>query len=347
MILVLKILSIIVTTALGVMSLLFNFKGEDGNVTNAGKLILIVMLSASFIGVATTIVESNGSKKEAQEQLLRTTKVLHEFNRTQSPITEVELTYWLRFPDDNDEVKKYSESIDQVVQNNIEDLLSIPSSIDLDVSSIDKNGNPLSIHIDPDSSYWPKAEENIASIAMYYSFTVYIKRKEIDPERFNSLVSVESPGSDFIAMGILPDNIIDYDYLNKRLNIFGKQKFEPQLWKMNGEVSSIPDLNGSQIILVPNSASDYNIPERYSKFVNDERRKLSKSLDIKTLMISFSSGHEIWIDGSHIQKTEYLGGYPIFSITLPKVKSELSKLNIPKEPNKSKHSGGDKAAAGF
>ncbi len=346
MILALKIFSVIVTTALGIMSLLYNFKGEDGAVTKVGKLIIWVMLSAFILSVITTIVESNDSKNEAQEQLERTTRVLHEFNRTQSPITKVELTYWLHLPDDNNEVKEYKAYIDKEIKGNIEDILSIPSRSELDAASIDVNGEPLNIHIKPESRYWPHVQKGLSSVARFYTFSIYMKREKVEPSKFDSTISVAPQMSDFVAMGLLPENIIDYDYSSKGLYVFGTQKFDPKLWRMNGTVSSLPDLNGVQIFLVPNSSSDYKLPERYAKLTSENNKKLSRGIEVKTIRLSFSEGHEIWIDGSHIKKTGYLGGYPMFSVTLPKESHELSKLQLPKTLNKPTLSNGDKTVTG-
>jgi len=62
MILALKIFSIFITALLGILSLLFNFRNDEGRITNQGKLILTFILISSFTSIITTIIESNESK---------------------------------------------------------------------------------------------------------------------------------------------------------------------------------------------------------------------------------------------------------------------------------------------
>ena len=142
------------------------------------------------------------------------------------------------------------------------------------------------------------------------------------------MFSTEPGYSDFVAMGIVPENKLQYDYSDKSLRIFGSQQFSPGLWKKNGKISSIADLNGAQIILVPNSASDYKLPDRFSKFTYKEQRELSKAVNIKTIVFSFANGHEIWVDGSHITKSKYQSGFPVFSIIFPESNEKISTLRI-------------------
>ncbi|MBX9895341.1 MAG: hypothetical protein K2Y09_09200 [Nitrosomonas sp.] len=244
MILALKIFSIFITTVLGILSLFFNFRNDEGRITNPGKLILTIILLSSFTSIITTIIESNESKIEAQEQLAKTTKVLHEFSRTQTPITRAKITYWLELPQSNIEVSNYSRYVDELIASNADQFLDPITSADqlfdkssnpnLEVNSLDQNGNPISVEIKINSKYWPspKEYEALSSVALFYSFSMYIKKNNVDPKMFNSMVSTDPGYSDFIALHFSgAQNSLDYDYLNKKLFIRGSYEFAPALWK--------------------------------------------------------------------------------------------------------------------
>lgn len=73
--------------------------------------------------------------------------------------------------------------------------------------------------------------------------------------------------------------------------------------------------------LKPRNSSSFELPKRYSSIFPKEQVKKQKdlinSIKIKSIMISFSEEHEIWIDGSHFRKTENQGGSLLFSIIFP------------------------------
>ena len=141
---------------------------------------------------------------------------------------------------------------------------------------------------------------------------------------FIPMISTDPGYSDFIASNFLDNrpNRLDYNYRDKKLSIMGSHEFAPVVWKKNGNISSIIDLNGAQIFLLPNYSTDAEVRDRYSKVLNKElvkkQRELAKAVNIKTILLSFASGHELWIDGTNIKKSAYRDGYPIFSIILPK-----------------------------
>jgi hypothetical protein len=173
-------------------------------------------------------------------------------------------------------------------------------------------------------------------VALFYSFSLFIKNKSINPEMFDSLISIDPGHLDFIALNSFNNlNQLEYEYLDKKLLIRGSYEFAPVLWKKNGAVSSIVDLNGAQILLLPENSTDHELKDRYSQVLSKElikkQRELSKAVNIKTILLSFADGHEIWIDGTHIKKSAYRGGYPVFSIILPKDIKEFLTLQETKK----------------
>lgn len=190
MILILKISSIFVTALLGILSLLFNFRDDEGKITHQGKLILSTMLLSFFISIVTTITESFQGAKDAQDQLAKTVKVLHEFSRTQSPITRAKIIYRLELPQDNASVRNYSTLLDELVMTNADQFLHDITSVDqlqmqssnkgLRRSASDMNGDPISISVEYNSKYWPsEAYEALSSTVLTYSFLLFIKKENV------------------------------------------------------------------------------------------------------------------------------------------------------------------------
>lgn len=305
------------------------------------------MLFSSSISVITTIIESNESKNEAQEQLARTTQVLHEFNRTQTPITHLKITYWLELPKNNIEVQNYIASLDDYITTNMDEIMNVEVPIfdevnkkflssGLSTASVGFNGELLSVHIEPLSEHWPSStgNNNLSTSALSFSFTIAIRKNNINPEKFDSLITTDEGYSDFMATGFINlNNQLDFDFMNKKLFIFGRQEFHHNFWRSNGKITSLADLKGSQLFLIPpNSSNTINEHhwDRYEKIISRDQRNaqkdITKAMKIKTIMFSFANGHEIWVDGSHIKKTKYIGGDPVYSFTFPDKSEDFLKL---------------------
>lgn len=202
--------------------------------------------------------------------------------------------------------------------------------------SLGFNGELSTVQIEPLSKYWPSSTENknLSSSALSYSFTIAIRKNIINPEKFDSMISTDEGYSDFIAMSsINMNNKLDFDFINKKLSIFGNQEFHPIFWRSNGKITSIADLKGSQLFLIPPN-SDTTINEhhwdRYEKVISKEQRnaqkEITKAIKIRTIKFSFANGQEIWVDGTHIKKTPYIGGYPVYSFTFSDKSEDFLKL---------------------
>jgi hypothetical protein len=107
----------------------------------------------------------------------------------------------------------------------------------------------------------------------------------------------------------------------------GKLNFNKDLWHTNGKVSSMQDLYGSQLIVIPPNSSNYDLPERYAKFRNAATENLMKRLEVRLFKFEFAEGRGFWIPGSKMEKSPYVGGYPALSIILPKDFNGLRKLS--------------------
>jgi len=238
----------------------------------------------------------------------------------------------VEFPENNSDVKTFTARINEIVEEKKDSLMSIPSKVDgLDILSIDSDGQPLSIQIQPNSPYWPTESSTISSVAAFYDFSLYILESSIEPTKFNPIISVSTGSSDFIAMGhLLSENSLIFKYKQKKLFIFGSQEIPTNMWRTNGNVRSLVDLYGSQLFLKPPYTSIPELPERYTKFVDIERNKermiLMKAMNIKTISLSFAEGHQILVDGKRFNKSENASGNTVFSLIVPPTLSGVESL---------------------
>ncbi len=327
---ILRTLSIIVAGVLGIIGLLGKFRKKNGKLNKWGHGAIFVIAISTVISISTTIIEGKKEKAETVEQLSRMEGLLQQLNRVGHPITELEVTFWVELSTADKIVEKYIEELDQVIGFNRKSLQAVfPKVEGLDLAATDQNGDFLAVHVNQKSPFWPKGDKKIiGDIARTFGFAIYIRRDPINPELFHPMISIGPNYSDWIAYGVLlqTNNVISMNYRDKKVYIFGSQHYDKKFWKTNGKIMSIPDLYGAQLFLLPPHTFDHTIPEKYKAFVNPSIRPLIGLMNVKTVALKFSSGHEIWIDGAKLSKTKFRGGYPVFSITLPKNEKELLAL---------------------
>ncbi len=331
---VFKIAGAAIAGALGIVAVIFEFKNNAGRVNKWGALVIIGIFLSTLLVMFSSIVESQKASVVANERAARTEKLLNQLSRSIQPITKLEITYWIKLPHDEPIVSSYINYITAVVDNYAEELVSVPTITGLDgidASVIGKNDEILTVSIEPNSEFWPTGEHAIiGDLARYFTFSVHIRKDAIEPQDFDSTISVKSGYSDWLAWGLpLGDNNqLDFDTRSGELYIFGTFSYNKKFWKSNGLITSIPDLRGAQLFLIPNHSTNFELPKRYDKFQTRNLKPLTRSLEIRTVMLKFSDGIDYWIDGSMFEKTPFKFGFPAFSITLPETEEEMQKLNL-------------------
>jgi hypothetical protein len=326
----LKAVGAVIGGALGMAALLYRFRNAAGQLTWGGVFILLGILASTLVGVLGSIAEGYKAKSEAVEQAARTEQLIHELSRSIQPITQLHVTGWVRFPSDSKLVSEYVGTLSAYAQRGeLRDPLTRPEDVGASVTASTWDGKPLTIEIKPNYPLWPKDKYSVISrVAMSYCFTVYILKTPINPEDFQPIISTAPGDSDWVAMNVIPsDNALDFSTEENALEIRINDRYSRDLWKSNGKITSIEDLYGAQIIIIPTGSSDLKLPSRFARYASDDSDTLARNIRVRSIMFSFAQGHEIWIDGDKFRVTKYRRGFPAFSIVLPKDYASVLKLH--------------------
>jgi hypothetical protein len=325
----LKAAGTIIGGVLGVVGLVTNFKNR-----NAGVLVLLGIVLAAIIGTGSSIVEGYKAKSDSSEQLVRTEHLLNELARSIQPITKLSACYWMEIPPGNKAIDSYIKRLSAGIETRIEtlrDISHIPRDTGLSIVASDIDDEPINIEINNKSDLWPQGDEAFIGVtAQFLLLSVIILRKPTNLETFRPIRGAAN--LDFSADGLIPDHsVLSWDRKKQRLYVVARMEFNKGLWETNGKITSLVDLYGSQILLLPANSSDFVLPKRYAPLRNIEVETLDRSLALKTISLTFAEGRSIWISGKIFMKTKYGFGYPIFSVTLPRDEAEFRQFTLSKD----------------
>jgi hypothetical protein len=332
----LKIAGALVGGVLGVMGVLLNFKRPDNRLTGWGVLVLIGIALSAAAGVFGSIAEAYKAKSEAALQSARTETLLKELSRTVQPITQLEITYWATVPSDAPGVQAYVDRVSKAIEAQKDQLrqLVFLNEEDIQVTAFGLNDEPLTIDLGLHSSLWPRGNEPpVGDVALEFSLSVFLRKTPIKTEDFRAIVGTDGPDvADWLATA-LPSvvggrgrNRLIFDRRTKSLEVFGTSEFPKAMWHSNGKITSIVDLYGAQLIFLPPNALNVRLPPKWAQFVRPKVAELTRTLNLKTVVLKFREGRSLWISGKALKKSEFKGGYPAFSIVLPTDEAGFIKL---------------------
>jgi hypothetical protein len=326
-----KVAGATVSGALGVAGILFDFRSADGKLTKSGVAVLLGILLSAGATILSSVAEGYKAISDAAEQTARTEKLLSQIERAASPITKLDVTYWIQLPRSIPIVDRYCRNIAVEVERNLNKLTELNLVADekrqLHISSFDAAGSPLSVEIPFQSDVWPKGEDQpLGDAAAFYNLSLFICRTPKDIKSFEPVIG-GSNSCDLSAwtFGLPLSNQLSYSPRFQTIEIFGRTDLPKELWKSNGRIISVADLRGAQIFLV--SPMSANLSEKFKQFQNATRNAIQQEGKIRVVVIKVAEGREIWIGGSKLRRE--IGrrdGSSIFSIVLPKEESEWSKL---------------------
>jgi hypothetical protein len=323
---ILKIVSAATGGALGVAGLLLGFKTETGRLKRAGYVVLIGIIFAALISIATSIFESQKERSSSIEQAARTERLLHELNRSIQPITQLKMSYWIQIPPGIKVVDDYIKRLSSGIEDRVESLRQIDPHrgrpTGLDAIAIDSDGQPMDITVEPVSDLWPRGDEAvIGRVASFLALSVDIFKQPIDPEHFRPIHG----RSDFGATGLPEREVLSWNRKTSRLYVWGTVDYKKALWSKNEKISSFVDLYGAQMFLIP--------PRWHmtSGGVDLDSEALIGSLLIRTVVLTFAEGRDIWLSGKNFKKAAYQSGYPAFSITLPKDETKFREFTTSRD----------------
>jgi len=315
-----KITSALLGGALGVIGILFNFKRPNNRISRWGIVVLVGIVASAAVGVLGSIVENYKAKSEATQQVARTERMLRELSRAIQPITQLEITYWVRLPSESPKVRDYRAEASREIEARIEGLrretFVKPNDGGTHVTASGLGDEPLIIEIGRKSALWPRGRHSdIAALVGSFKFDVFIRKTPIEEENFEPMIATGGRYADWIAMAVFPDRSdLNFDRRDGQIEIFGTTEYKKSLWKRNGKIASITDLYGAQLFLV---LPKYELPQGYKKHERPGLAELSRLIDLKTIVLKFSEGRDIWIDGKAFKRVKSAYGDPMFSIILP------------------------------
>lgn len=267
----LKVIGALLGGVLGVLGVLFNFRQSDNRITGWGIVILVGIVISAAAGIFGSIVEGYKAKSEAALQSTRTEALLKEVSRAIQPITQLKITYWFKLPSEAPGVPAYVDRVSKSIEAQLGQLPTMVTSSedeakanplialskDVHVTASGINDEPLTIDLGLHSPLWPRGKEPpVGLVTLDFHFKVFIKKTPIAPAEFLPVIGTDTPdAADWIAtssLAIDPNrNRLTFDRRTKSLVIFGTADFPKEFWYSNGKITSIVDLYGAQLVLVP------------------------------------------------------------------------------------------------
>jgi hypothetical protein len=215
----------------------------------------------------------------------------------------------MQIPPENN-AAKYIQRLSAGIESQIDALRkAYPEEVSgLRISSLGLEREALHVEINSASDLWPRQQKNeeaiIGMVASSLTIDVWVRQQPIDPDKFVWM----SGQADFEAHSVNPDRaILVWNRKASQLYISATAHYDRDLWRLSGKITSLPDLYGSQIFLMPNRYENPN-----------EAAALITSLRPRMIFLTFAEGRPIYLPPKKLKKLIYDDTYPVFSITLPK-----------------------------
>lgn len=238
---------------LGVAGLIWNFRSPDGRFTRAGVAMLCGIAVSSASAVVASVVSVYKAQTETVEQLARNEALLFQVSRAIQPITKMDIRARFEIIPRTEFLKGYVAELERNAQPLWPQLSRLPSEIDvpgLYTVSSDADGEVTQVEFDEHYGLWPKGRyETIGLAAKYLSLDTYVFRKP-----FKVAAQVDFQQADFRAFNLATheNGRLRWDRKARKLYIIAEYSLDRKWWDMNGAVTSIADLAGSQIIFSAN-----------------------------------------------------------------------------------------------
>jgi hypothetical protein len=204
------------------------------------------------VTVSTSMFEANKARKDTAEQAAKTERILSEINRGLRPITRLVVTFNVEFPALDPLETKYRARLERIARERFNQ----PQNAIPQIPGVTVIGQApaLSFQIARKSDLWPQGGEASALRQLVGVFTSSVEflRKPVSDEEAKKI-----EGSDFGAIAFSEDETtLTWDAKSKRLFTTIKFTFDPDYWRKNGRITSIIDLRGAQIFLLPPQAGN-------------------------------------------------------------------------------------------
>jgi hypothetical protein len=326
----LKLIGAAVTGALGLVGLLFDFKGPDKRLTRPGVWVFVGICLSTSVAVVTSVVEGYKAGVDAADQSARTEELLGEIARSRQPVTMLRAFYSLEIVPSDELTRSFIAYVQGGIEQKLDNLRIGPHSSGdgggLSAVSADVNGDPLDIDIKKDSEFWPKDKyEIINRVISSLSLSVSVRHHPA-----KSPFDRTCQDCDFLATlySFDPNNHIWLSWNRKKgkLYIAGDAISNKTLWRnVTGNFSSLLDLPGAQVQIGFSDQSLTIGPKGTVVRMVSDQSKIADGLQLNFVALTFAEGHDIWLYGRNMSKVRDDDSIS-FSCTLPIDEADFKKF---------------------
>ncbi len=317
---VLKFISIIFGSLIGIYGILHDFKDKDGNITKNGRNILTTMIVAMVISIVSQSVEYIIDQKSTLAEIKINNEILNDINRSLNPVRELRLSCNILLSKDSTNISNFDKRFKKELSLLKKNLRNIPSDVLLNeykiVIPFREEFGEDEIFIKPESKLLPnELKEKLEYNAFYYNEIYIIVNKKpisIDSIRSKPFEIDRDLSLNFFAGNNPFENIVE----DQKNNFFFKViknnihllcdniAVDARDYYNNGKILSIQDLAGAQMII---SIDNYknNVDEIVKGFILSE------------LILKVSEGREININKEDLSKIETFDNKPIYIYNFP------------------------------
>jgi hypothetical protein len=291
-----------------------------GKLTVQGKRFRAYIWIAAAVGIIVSVLEYRKSEIENQDNVARVQRLQTELERIRRPITHFRLTFSIELNPDHPTIQDYINRISNEVEENLPKLRSMTLSKDAPVGmrsiSVDRNGDPSTIVIERASPLWPKLQEpDLFFVVNLPMLQISFRKTPIVPENTYPIHGeADFSGSTFGTTSAT----LHWVRSQRRLFLNGRTEAPKELWHVSGAITSLPDLLGAQVLVVPPQDSRIRLPDSFTKNIGPiKRNELLDHLQLHFLIVSLADGDAIWLRRSQFKRGMYRSGGMVLHAVFP------------------------------
>lgn len=329
---ILKFTAITLSGVYGVIGIVVDYKDSSGQVTKWGKRALIGVIGSSVIAILSTgaelyikKIDDRNTSIETLNEIKRSERTLKEIQRIISPIENVDFTVWVNATNTIQELDDYRKDFSEAIPdflNFFDNKKSNDDIIDNGVLSVnsssqDSNGNSTLISLSPSENSFlepkvqnPKDTKDFVFGHLGISLAVF--ENHIDPKMFRMLYTPESPRPDLQLNSKADYSKVVYDLGDKSFELEGwNMKSDPEFWNSQGNIKSILDLRGTQLLFFLDRGYGSNDDD-----INSQVYQARKKLEIETILFSIDN-EDFWFRKEHLKLYKDVNGFPLYEFIVP------------------------------
>ncbi len=314
---VFKIVGILMSGVLGVLSSVLKIRDASGQFTVKGKVFIAGSVAGLCIALISQILETYiqrqsqaASQAESLESTRKLQQIMLDLNRTLQPLGKFSVfVYRANVSLEDTRFDSYKKRLDKLV------LIHLKKSerermMDKDISTITgyMSGGGIkatALQIRPDGKYYPsyKDDKDIGLLSpICYKFVFF--REPIDPSKYQPMHHYGDGLGDLRADAFMPKPLaLIKDLSDGSFSLGGMIEFRD--WEdVSGKVVSIPDLVGSQLFI-----SACSKPMRGWTWVGKKKiyhEPIDTKFEMGTMMLHFEK-RKMWVKKSELNRFERKG----------------------------------------